>query len=58
MVTLCAWCRRIRTEEGRWEKAGKEYSDALYTHGICPDCLKKQDPQLYAEMLEQNDKGK
>jgi len=37
---VCAWCERIRTSAGRWEKReghGPAASEA--THGICPDCL-------------------
>jgi len=37
---VCAWCQRVRTGAGRWEKAdghGPAASEA--THGICPDCL-------------------
>jgi hypothetical protein len=37
---VCAWCERVRSNAGRWEKregAGPAASEA--THGICPDCL-------------------
>jgi hypothetical protein len=37
---VCAWCERVRTSTGRWERAngaGPVASEA--THGICPDCL-------------------
>ena len=58
MITLCAWCKRIRTKDGRWEDAGEEHSNTIFTHGICPDCLKEQDPQLYGEMLGNADEEK
>ena len=37
---MCAWCERVRTSAGHWEKReghGPAASEA--THGICPDCL-------------------
>ncbi len=37
---VCAWCERVRTTAGRWEKAeGAAPEASESTHGICPDCL-------------------
>jgi ligand-binding sensor domain-containing protein len=41
MLPLCAWCRRVRADEGYWQQI-EEYvaahSNAAFTHGICPTC--------------------
>ncbi len=37
---VCAWCERVRTTAGRWEKPeGPAPAASESTHGICPDCL-------------------
>jgi hypothetical protein len=40
LPVVCAWCERVRTNAGRWQKAeGAGPAAAESTHGICPDCL-------------------
>jgi len=53
LLPICAWCKRIRTDEGYWKQLEEylsEHSNAVFTHGICPDCQRKlaDDPQLDA----------
>ncbi len=37
---VCAWCERVRTGAGRWEKTeGTGPAASESTHGICPECL-------------------
>ena len=41
VVPICAWCRKIRNDEGEWEQVEeyiKRISDADLTHGVCPHC--------------------
>jgi K+-sensing histidine kinase KdpD len=44
LLPICAWCKRIRNDEGDWQQI-EEYitvhSEADFTHGICPDCARK-----------------
>ena len=52
LLPTCAWCKRVRDENGNWKKVEtyiEEHSDASFTHGICPDCLKKNDPESYTD---------
>jgi len=45
LVPICAWCKSIRNDRGYWEQLElylKNHSDADFTHGMCPDCAKKQ----------------
>ena len=40
---VCAWCDRVRTSAGRWEKREASAPGATEaTHGICPDCLAEE----------------
>jgi PAS domain S-box-containing protein len=44
LLPICAWCRKIRSEDGDWndlESFVTEHSDASFSHGICPDCTSK-----------------
>jgi hypothetical protein len=44
-----ASCKRIRDDSGYWnqiESYIKENSEAVFSHGICPDCAKKLYPEL------------
>lgn len=45
LVPICAWCRKaIKNEKGQWmdlEVYIEDHSEAKFTHGMCPDCLKK-----------------
>jgi len=44
LLPMCAWCRKVRNDEGFWESLEAYVSarmDADLTHGICPDCLPK-----------------
>ncbi len=44
LLPMCAWCKRIRDEDGNWrplEKYISEHSSSDVTHGICPECKAK-----------------
>jgi len=54
LLPICAWCKKIRDDGGYWKKVEdyiKEHTDASFTHGICPQCLKKLDPETYQDLL-------
>lgn len=49
MLPICASCKKIRDDKGYWEEVSSylsKHSDASFTHGICPDCLKKAYDEL------------
>ncbi len=51
-LPLCASCKKIRSDDGYWnslEKYIEENSDAVFSHGLCPDCLKKLYPDFTPE---------
>ena len=44
LVPICSWCKKIRDDQGFWAQVEvfvENHSDAVFTHGVCPDCLKK-----------------
>jgi DNA-binding response OmpR family regulator len=43
-IPICATCKKIRDDDGYWnhlEAYISKRTDATFTHGICPTCLKK-----------------
>jgi len=49
LLPICASCKKIRDDEGSWkglERYIMDHSDALFSHDICPDCMRKLYPDL------------
>jgi CheY-like chemotaxis protein len=45
LIPICAWCRKLRSDDGFWmsvEQYFRAHTEADCSHGICPDCLKRQ----------------
>jgi len=54
LLPICASCKKIRDDKGYWNKIESyisNHSEAEFSHGICPDCMKK----LYPEYAKQTD---
>ncbi len=52
LLPICSSCKKIRDDKGYWtqlENYISEHSEAEFTHGCCPDCMKKLYPELYEE---------
>ncbi len=44
LVPICAWCKKIRDDQGFWKEVEvfvQTHSEATFSHGVCPDCRKK-----------------
>ena len=49
LLPICSYCKRIRSDNDYWEQVESyitEHTDALFSHGICPDCLEKAMTEL------------
>jgi len=47
LLPICAWCKKIRDDQGSWSQMEayiREHSEADFSHGVCPDCLKSMMP--------------
>jgi hypothetical protein len=52
LLPVCAWCRKIRNEQDKWQSLDSylsEHAKIDVTHSICPDCMSKQFPEEAAE---------
>ena len=50
LLPICASCKKIRDDKGYWHQVGeyiRSHSEADFSHGLCPDCLKKYDTDYY-----------
>ena len=44
LLPICTICKRIQDKEGKWQSVDKylvKKADIDFTHGLCPDCIKK-----------------
>jgi DNA-binding response OmpR family regulator len=52
ILPICSHCKKIRNDEGAWTRI-EEYiamhSDVQFSHGICPDCLRKFYPDFMGD---------
>jgi PAS domain S-box-containing protein len=49
LLPICSGCKKIRDERNYWQNVEvyvTEHFDAHFTHGLCPDCLKKYFPEV------------
>ena len=52
IIPICAGCKKIRDDKGFWSQVEsyiQKHSEATFSHGMCPDCLKKYYPELEEE---------
>jgi PAS domain S-box-containing protein len=51
LLPICCHCNKIRDDQGYWNRLESyisSRSEAGFTHGVCPDCMKKYYPQIGA----------
>lgn len=49
ILPVCASCKKIRNEQGTYEKMEtyiSDHSEAEFSHGICPECAQKLYPEF------------
>jgi GAF domain-containing protein len=56
IVPMCSSCKKIRDAEGSWSEVEdyvSKHSEAQFSHGLCPDCLRKLYPEDADAIIEQ-----
>lgn len=56
LLPICASCKHIRDQDGTWQKVEvyiERNSEANFSHGCCPDCVRKLYPDLADRILGQ-----
>jgi PAS domain S-box-containing protein len=58
MIPICASCKKIRDDKGFWnqiESYIESHSAAEFSHGMCPECMKKLYPAFYEKHYKNKD---
>jgi len=53
LLPICASCKKIRDDNGYWQQIEsyiQQHSEAQFSHGICPSCLRVLYPEFAAKM--------
>ena len=62
IIPICSNCKQIRDDEGIWSQIEtyiSEHSEAEFTHGYCPKCVKELYPDMYGRVMKKiHDKKK
>lgn len=51
ILPICIFCKKIRTDNNYWQQIESYFAqhlDLAFSHGICPECMKKK----YGEFLK------
>jgi len=54
LIPICCYCKSIRDDQGVWNRLEQyiaQHSNADFSHGICPDCLRNHYPQQASRIL-------
>ena len=49
IISICSYCKKIRNDANSWDQMEtyiSNHSEALFSHGICPECYKQQLDEL------------
>lgn len=52
ILPICANCKKVRNDQGYWQQVEsyvQTHSEARFSHGICPDCMRELYPDLQDE---------
>ena len=55
IVPICSHCKKIRDDRGFWNQVEvyvHDHSEAQFSHGICPECIRELYPEEAAEVLD------
>jgi len=53
ILPICMHCKKIRNDQGYWNQVEayiSRHSDVTFSHGICPDCLRRVYPEVSGEV--------
>jgi hypothetical protein len=54
LLPICAWCKKARDDKGYWEDLEtylSAHSKAQFSHSICPECERRNFPDLANELM-------
>jgi hypothetical protein len=61
LLPICTNCKKVRDDRGYWNRIESyisQHTDAIFTHGICPDCMKELYPSINQLNAEEDEAKK
>ncbi len=58
MLPICASCKKIKDDKGYWNQLEtyiESRSEALFSHGICPECLETLYPKTHEKLKKKGE---
>jgi signal transduction histidine kinase len=58
IIPICSYCKQIRDDKGYWsqvEQYVSEHSEAEFSHGICPRCMREHFPETAKKLLKKKE---
>jgi len=55
IIPICSNCKQIRDDEGIWSQIEtyiSDHSEAEFTHGYCPGCVKELYPEIHGRVMK------
>jgi PAS domain S-box-containing protein len=49
LLPICSHCKKIRNDDGYWDQVEdfiQDHSEAMFSHGICPECISRLYPDM------------
>jgi hypothetical protein len=59
IIPICSYCKKIRDDKESWQHMEayiSQHSEALFSHGICPECFNKVTSDFHNELEHENQK--
>ena len=54
LIPICSGCKKIRDDQGYWRSVEQyllEHAGVQFSHGLCPDCVRRLYPDMADEIL-------
>jgi len=58
LLPMCSNCKKIRDDAGFWTRVESyisRHTDAQFSHGLCPDCIRELYPELADKIIGKGD---
>lgn len=52
LLPICSHCKKVRDDDGYWQQVEiyiQQHSEAKFSHGICPDCIREHYSDIFEE---------
>jgi hypothetical protein len=59
IIPICSYCKKIRDDKESWQQMESyisEHSEALFSHGICPECYQRVAGESLKELINNRER--